>query len=357
MKEKILSAVVVVFAVAIALNPAETVVSAKQAMQICTNSLVPSLFPFFVCTFLLVELGTISALSKKLSRFMYPLFKVSGAGALPFVMGIVGGYPVGAKICASLTEKGDLTKTEAEKLLAFCNNSGPLFVLGAVGSGMVGNAKIGICLYIAHAAAALTVAFFMRGIKCSVHKSNVQAKQKKVNFGQCLSSCVGDAAENTIKICGYVILFKIITGILEKFIKNKTFMLILYSLLEVSGACASAAENFAHNPYVTCAVISAIIGWSGISVHMQVASAAAQTKLSLKKYFWGKILMTFLSPVYTLLMMPFICPKTDAFSGSSQLLQTYVFGVSMSLVCIGVTVVLITATSAVISRNKFSNNY
>ena len=36
-----------------------------------------------------------------------------------------------------------ISKTEAERLLAFCNNSGPLFILGSVGIAIYSNIKYG----------------------------------------------------------------------------------------------------------------------------------------------------------------------------------------------------------------------
>ena len=45
--------------------------------------------------------------------------------------------------------------TEAERLLAFCNNSGPAFILGVVGVGVFGSSRVGLLLYLAHAAASI----------------------------------------------------------------------------------------------------------------------------------------------------------------------------------------------------------
>ena len=63
---------------------------------------------------------------------MRPLFGVPGEGAFALIMGTISGYPMGAKIVADLKEKESVNKVEAERLLAFTNNSGPLFVIGAV---------------------------------------------------------------------------------------------------------------------------------------------------------------------------------------------------------------------------------
>ena len=81
---------------------------------------------------------------------MKPLFGVGEAGAAAFILGIVSGYPLGAVTAGQLYESNYLTKTEAERLCAFCNNSGPLFIIGSVGAAIYGNAGIGIMLYLFH---------------------------------------------------------------------------------------------------------------------------------------------------------------------------------------------------------------
>ena len=74
------------------------------------NSIVPSLLPFFIATEALSSSGIIEILGKKLNKFMKPIFNVPGEGAFPFVMGIITGYPVGAKIVSNLKENGIFEK-------------------------------------------------------------------------------------------------------------------------------------------------------------------------------------------------------------------------------------------------------
>ena len=61
---------------------------------------------------------------------MRPIFNIPGEGAFPFVMGIISGYPMGAKIISKFKQQGICTNEEAERMLSFTNNSGPLFIIG-----------------------------------------------------------------------------------------------------------------------------------------------------------------------------------------------------------------------------------
>ena len=124
--------VVALFAAIILINPGTASDAAKSALITCANSVIPSLFPFFVCSRMLIELGAAQKLGRVFSGIMTPFFGVGGGGALAFVLGIISGYPIGAKTVADLVTSGECSKSEGEKLLGYCNNSGPLFILGAV---------------------------------------------------------------------------------------------------------------------------------------------------------------------------------------------------------------------------------
>ena len=68
--------VVALFAVGILINPAGAALAAKDALVSCVNSVVPSLFPFFVSSKMLIEMGAAEKLSRLLSPVMKPFFGV-----------------------------------------------------------------------------------------------------------------------------------------------------------------------------------------------------------------------------------------------------------------------------------------
>ncbi len=149
--KKILVSVILFTAVFFLIIATDTVTeAAKGALLLCATSVIPALFPFFVLTGLMVNCGIVTSVGKIFAPLADKVFKSSGTGAVVFVIGILCGYPTGAKVISELYLSGRLTKEESERLLAFCNNSGPLFVIGAVGSGMLGNKNLGIVIYCIH---------------------------------------------------------------------------------------------------------------------------------------------------------------------------------------------------------------
>ena len=135
--------------------------AAKNGLILWATAVVPSLFPFFVATEMLSYTNVISYLGKWLTPIMRPLFGVPGEAAFAFIMGLISGYPVGAKIVSNFIEQGICTKEEAERMLAFTNNSGPLFIIGTVGITLFGNTTIGVLLLITHILACISVGIIL----------------------------------------------------------------------------------------------------------------------------------------------------------------------------------------------------
>lgn len=150
----------------------------KQGLNLWANSVVPSLFPFFVATELLMHTNIVTHLGNLLNKYMKPLFHVRGEGGFAFIMGIISGYPIGAKIACEFRKNNICTKEECERLLSFTNNSGPLFIIGTVGISMFQNTTIGILLFITHLLACLTVGIIFRFWKNKQHtfSKNIQKK-------------------------------------------------------------------------------------------------------------------------------------------------------------------------------------
>lgn len=132
-------------------------IEAQGAFMLWVNNVIPSLLPFFICIELLKETPIFYCLGKLLTPIMKPLFNVPGCGALALCMGMASGYPVGAKVASELYAHNECSKIEAERLIAFTNSSGPMFIIGAVGTGMFGDEKIGLLLLITHFLASITV--------------------------------------------------------------------------------------------------------------------------------------------------------------------------------------------------------
>ena len=152
---------------ALILWPDQAMEAMRDGLQLCGNVILPSLFPFFVLSTLVIELGMSQYLGKLLEPIMAPVFRVNGNCAAALALGFVGGYPVGARTAIQIYENGQCSRTEAERMLAFCNNSGPAFILGVVGTGVFGSGTAGLLLYLTHLLASLCVGILFRFYRAS----------------------------------------------------------------------------------------------------------------------------------------------------------------------------------------------
>lgn len=290
---------------ALCIYPSETVQAAKNGLNLCGNVIVPSLFPFFVLSNLTVSLGITRYLGKLLEPVMRPLFNVSGECSSALVLGFIGGYPVGAKTALSLYENGSCSKTEAERLLSFCNNSGPAFILGVVGAGIFNSSRIGLILYLVHALASIIVGILFRnwgrGRPGSGKKKVIEFRT--VSFSKAFVDSILSSVRSTVNICGFVIFFTVfikmlyLAGIIPAV---SSFLGSVFSSLGLSSDLAkslltgiielsSGVWSLNGVPLKSAVSMAAfMLGWAGISVHFQTLSFIGDSGLSVKSNILGK---------------------------------------------------------------------
>ncbi len=293
--------------------------SCKYGIRLWANSVVPSLLPFFIATELLGYTNIVYTLGRLLDIFMRPIFNVPGISAFPLLMGIISGYPVGAKIVSNLKLNGDITKEEAERLIAFTNNSGPLFIIGTVGIGLFKNIKFGILLLITHILASLTVGFLFRWWKSS-HANHFNKNGKKrarplfphnrisgKNLGEVLSNSIMNAINTVLLIGGFIVLFSVVISIFENSILlniSSPFVNgFISGILEITNGVSKITSIPVNS--LSLIICAFLIGFGGISVSLQILSIISKTNISIKPYIIGKLLQGTLAAVYTCLFIIF----------------------------------------------------
>jgi len=147
LKNNILPTLIIIFVICLVLFSNQNLSATKNGLLLWANSVVPALLPFFIATELLSHTNVVAFIGKLLNKYMKPIFNVPGIGAYAFIMGIISGYPVGAKIVTKFRQDSVCSKAEAERLLAFTNNSGPLFIIGTVGISLFGNTTIRVITF------------------------------------------------------------------------------------------------------------------------------------------------------------------------------------------------------------------
>lgn len=283
--KKILITFILFVSIFILIAKTEVVTSAaKYALLLCATSVIPALFPFFVLTGLMVNCGVVTTLGNFLSPVSDKLFKTSGAGAVVFIMGILCGYPTGARVISELYLSGRLSKDEAERLLAFCNNSGPLFVIGAVGVGMLGSKELGILLYGIHVISAVITGVFL-SLFAKEQDNKISASTYILPFGEAFTASVESAVKSILNVCGYVVFFGCFVEVIKPYIPG----VFINSLFEVTvGAKDIISSGIKNNDMLM--LLSGTIGFGGVCVFFQVKGATTKARLSCVCYLFGKTL-------------------------------------------------------------------
>lgn len=119
----------------------------RSALTLCGRVILPSLFPFFVCSNLFLLLGFSTRFSARFGGAAAKLLRLPPAAGSAFLLGLLGGYPAGAQAVGVLYTRGELSEPDAERALAVCNQSGPSFIFGVLGGAVFKSAAAGAFLY------------------------------------------------------------------------------------------------------------------------------------------------------------------------------------------------------------------
>ncbi|MEA4919522.1 MAG: nucleoside recognition domain-containing protein [Clostridiaceae bacterium] len=285
--------------------------AATNGISLCLRVVIPSLFPFFVLSSLFISSGFAMSLSKFMAKPLRLLFRLPGACSPAIVMGLIGGYPVGAKTAFDLYDNGSCSAGECSRLLIFCSNCGPAFIFSAVGASIFGSLKAGAVIYLCHIASALLIGmvsgFFSPKTPdrpCTAPASTSQ------RFPSAFVSSVSSSFTAMLNVCGFVIFFSSLMAFLKRcgfislfikllfFLEPKVASALVEGIFEMTGGVSSVAAAGLGVPGAM-ALCAFIIGWGGISVHSQVISLMGDRPISMSGYFKGKMLHAVISSAMT----------------------------------------------------------
>lgn len=270
---------------------------AQEGVMLCLRTVIPSLFPFFVLSGILVAswMGAPFPLLRPLGRL---LGMPKGSESL-LISGFLGGYPVGAKCVRDTWKRGYLNKEDAQRLLCFCSNAGPAFLFGMVAP-LFPDITSGWVLWGIHILSALLTGILFRensASKASISPAKVPA----------LTESLTGAMKVTAQVCGWVVVFRILSSFLERWLLWAVPLWMrsgMIGLLELSNGCISLAAVESDNlRFLLC---SAMLAFGGLCVFLQTASVTRG--LSMGSYLCGKLLQTLFSIVLSVLYLKELSP-------------------------------------------------
>ncbi len=317
-------------------------------MALCVKSIIPSLFPFMVISELMVN-GCSELLGKIFKKPMNLLFGISGSGGCAVILGFLCGYPIGARVAASLYESDVIEREEFERLLTFTNNASSAFVINAVGISLYSNRKIGVLIWVCSVIAAIIIGVLGNIIS---RKNKTKSQKQLYTIKKTLSigiftDAISQSAFSMLIVCAYIIFFSSIIGCLSRTLDYFDILpeirVFILGFLEISsGTCEAALLK---NKFAGILLSAFIVGWSGLSVHFQIMSICGTKRQSRKKrisffpYFIAKFFHGILTALITacgILLFPNTLnslESVNAYNGSAPINLAVVFCNLLFIIC------------------------
>lgn len=285
-----------------------------RGLLLCAKTVIPALFPFMVLSEIIVTGRFLERPLGRVTRPLGRLLRLPAAGCTAVILGLVCGFPVGAK-CATLAfREGILSKSEAERTVAIANAPSSAFLISAVGVTLWENRSFGTALYLCVLCSSLSVGILLARLA----KKEEKAEEKcdtVCSFSprfeaRLFTDAIASATHSILLVCAYVIFFSALVGTLGTLLEGSRLsgegISALFALFELSSGVSriAALGNTLH-----AAILTALaVGWSGLSVHCQVLSICDGSGISLSPYLLARILSAILCALLFGILI-FFCPE------------------------------------------------
>ena len=319
-----IAAAVILAAYGLLRFPQEVSQAILEGMALCANTLLPSLFPFFVLSSVVIKSGLSQQLGQKLAPVMGPLFHLPGSCACALVLGLIGGYPTGARTAATLYKEGQCTRKEAQQLLSFCCACSPAFLLGAVGTGAFGSTRCGLLLLGTHWASALLVGLLLNRGSPVPEQSSDTFPSKSQPIILALTDSIKESLRNLLDLFSFVLCFSALgrllaltrlpeqlAALLLPSLSGDNGVVFLNGLLDMPRCVTMLSDG---NITERLILSAALLAWGGVSIHFQIVAILQEYGLSPVSYLQGKLLHSIICAILTATVLGIIAPTPLLFT-------------------------------------------
>ena len=286
------------------LCPAACAEGVRDGLSLAAGRALPALVPFFLASGLLVRTGFAENFGRLLARPLARLYRLPPAAASAVLLGLTGGYPVGAATAAALLEQGALRREEAARVNLFCNCASPGFCIGLVGLGVFGSARTGAVLYGIHALSALLAGLLTArdgSPQPLLQTAAPPARAPREGFAAAFCAAVQQAAATALTVTAFLTVFSILLQLLDPVLAPIPYGQALAGVIELTnGLNRLTALPLSRGGLVTLA--SFLLGFGGLAVHFQVRALAAPQDLPMAGFTAAKLLHGAIAALLTALV-------------------------------------------------------
>lgn len=269
--------------------PAKALAYALNALDLWYEKMIPALLPFMILSGILLRMDLARPLASCFRPLLGPFFRLNDSCLFVIVFGFLCGFPMGARLCADMLRQKMLTKKQAQYLLSFCNNIGPVYIVGYAAQ----------LLHVSNTAFLLTGIYgipLLYGIfnrytfyyNMDTELPDLKEIQTKaLPFLSALNQSVLTSLDSITALGGYMIFCSVLKMIPALLINNPLILEICGGLLEIGNGISQMKET------PEC-LIWGMLTFGGLSCIAQTCSCIQDTGLSVKKYIFDKIAQSIL---------------------------------------------------------------
>lgn len=294
-------------------NPDIAIEYMTSGLRLCAKTVIPSLFPFFVLSELIVSGGIGNILLRPFSGILSGVFRLPPDGCCALLLGMFCGFPVGARAAVSAYDRGALTRDEAERVICASTNPSSAFLLNAVGVSLHMCRRYGSMLLAATLSSAVLLGILLarvpqKGSDASIAVSPAPVSERYKSGAQFFTDAIRSALTGMLTVCAYVVFFSAFCGTLTVLANRlqlpDAVRAAVFCLFELTGGVSVAASL--KSPVFSAVLTAFAVGWSGLSVHCQVLSICDGRGLRMRKYFLCKFLHGILTAAIFSLFLHFL---------------------------------------------------
>lgn len=306
--------------VAILSNSVSMADGIRQGIEICLNTLIPSMFIFLAVANFISDSSLGKQISLPFQGISRTIFHLDSASFTVFLLSMIGGYPIGAKLISSKIRRKEMSIQDGQRMLSFCTNCSPAFLISGVSVGMWGSAVPGMVIYFSQILAAVILAF-CTAVRSPVVRISESDDVRSQDLSSLFVHSVNSAAKSMGIICIFVVFFCGFFPFIDRFPVPESVSLVVKGILEVTSGCQMIrGMTFSQSVYLVCLFTA----FGGICVHLQLTALLYKTGIKMGKFLFQRVLYTALSLVFTglgcyLIQLGILpSPAEDCFTGGGN---------------------------------------
>lgn len=261
-----------------------------SGIEICMFTLLPSMFPFMFLVNILIETGLLEKGEKIWLPITEKIFRLPGICGPVIFFSMIGGLPLGGKMTEDLYNKGYISIKQGQRMLFFCMNPGPSFVITTVGYYMLGSNQVGIMLYASVVLSSMIIGVLSSFIwSDAVTVKRINVKSVKPELKNAIIDSASKSGRSMFNICVWVVLFSCFAELVELLPLEDATKTFISCVSEITNGCRKSANLY------PLPLIAGIIGFSGFCAHMQIMPAIMKLRLGMKYFLSARIINAALS--------------------------------------------------------------